>query len=138
MRRWSGRAPGWLSGRRRDWCAAGSGTAAALALVVAVCVGCTGSGSAAAPSATTSAEATSSAAPGGGVPLQQDYVSVIRQVLPSVVEIKTSAGLGSGVVYDTAGHIVTNAHVVGSATSFQVLLAGSAKALPARLVGSYQ
>jgi S1-C subfamily serine protease len=71
------------------------------------------------------------------VPLQQDYVSVIRQVLPSVVEIKTPSGLGSGVVYDTAGHIVTNAHVVGSATSFQVLLAGSAKALPARLVGSY-
>jgi S1-C subfamily serine protease len=72
------------------------------------------------------------------VPLQQDYVNVIRRVLPSVVEIKTSSGLGSGVVYDSAGHIVTNAHVVGSATSFQVLLAGSAKALPARLVGSYR
>jgi S1-C subfamily serine protease len=34
--------------------------------------------------------------------------------------------LGSEVVYDTAGHIVTNAHVVGTATSFQVFLAGSA------------
>ena len=45
-------------------------------------------------------------------------------MLPSVVEIKTASGLGSGVVYDTAGHIVTNAHVVGSATSFQVFLAG--------------
>jgi S1-C subfamily serine protease len=72
------------------------------------------------------------------VPLQQDYVSVIHRVLPSVVEIKTTSGLGSGVVYDTAGHIVTNAHVVGDATSFQVFLAGSAKALPARLVGSYR
>jgi S1-C subfamily serine protease len=58
-------------------------------------------------------------------------------VLPSVVEIKTASGLGSGVVYDTAGHIVTNAHVVGSATSFQVFLAGSATPLPARLTGSY-
>ena len=56
----------------------------------------------------------------GGVPLQQDYVNTIRRVLPSVVEIKTASGLGSGVVYDTAGHIVTNAHVVGTATSFQV------------------
>jgi S1-C subfamily serine protease len=69
--------------------------------------------------------------------LQQDYVSVIRRVLPSVVEIKTAAGLGSGVVYDTAGHIVTNAHVAGTATSFQVFLAGSSKPLPARLTGSY-
>jgi len=71
------------------------------------------------------------------VPLQQDYVSTIRRVLPSVVEIKTASGLGSGVVYDTAGHIVTNAHVVGTATLFQVLLAGSASPLPARLTGSY-
>jgi S1-C subfamily serine protease len=71
------------------------------------------------------------------VPLQQDYTNAIRRVLPSVVEIKTASGLGSGVVYDTAGHIVTNAHVVGSATSFQVFLAGSAKPLQARLTGSY-
>ena len=71
------------------------------------------------------------------MPLQQDYVTTIRRVLPSVVEIKTASGLGSGVVYDTAGHIVTNAHVVGTATSFQVLLAGSMRPLPARLTGSY-
>ena len=69
--------------------------------------------------------------------LQQDYASTIRRVLPSVVEIKTASGLGSGVVYDAAGHIVTNAHVVGSATSFQVVLAGSPKPLPAHLTGSY-
>ena len=75
--------------------------------------------------------------PPGGVPLQQDYVNTIRRVLPSVVEIKTASGLGSGVVYDTAGHIVTNAHVVGTATSFQVVLAGSVSPLPARLTGSY-
>ena len=54
-----------------------------------------------------------------------------------MVEIKTPAGLGSGVVFDTAGHIVTNAHVVGTATSFQVVLDGSMSPLPARLTGSY-
>jgi S1-C subfamily serine protease len=71
------------------------------------------------------------------VPLQQEYVNTIRRVLPSVVEIRTASGLGSGVVYDTVGHIVTNAHVVGGATSFQVFLVGSASPLPARLTGSY-
>ena len=64
------------------------------------------------------------------MPLQQDYLNTIRQVLPSVVEITTASGLGSGVVYDTAGHIVTNAHVVGAATSFQVFLAGVGEPLP--------
>jgi S1-C subfamily serine protease len=134
-RRWSGR--GWRPGRRCGRGGLGWGIAAGL-LAGAACVSCTSGGSAAAPAATPGTVAT---APGavtdGGIPLQRDYVSVIRRVLPSVVEIKTASGLGSGVVYDTAGHIVTNAHVVGSATSFQVLLAGSAKALPARLVGAY-
>jgi hypothetical protein len=41
------------------------------------------------------------------------------------------------VAFDRASHVVTNAHVVGAATTFQVFLAGSAKALPSRLVGSY-
>lgn len=69
--------------------------------------------------------------------LQQAYVSVIRRVLPSVVEIRTARGLGSGVVFDDAGDIVTNAHVVGNATTFQVFLAGSVTPLQARLRGSY-
>jgi S1-C subfamily serine protease len=126
----------WLPDWRR--CAVGSGTTAAvLTLVVVACVGCTSGGSAAAPVAPTTSASEPATAAGGGVALQQDYVSAIRRVLPSVVEIKTASGLGSGVVYDTAGHIVTNAHVVGTATSFQVFLAGSAKPLPARLTGSY-
>ena len=127
-----------LPGRRRYRHTLGWGTAAVLALVAAACVGCTSSGSSAAPAATVTATATvPAAAAGGGVSLQQDYASTIRRVLPSVVEIRTTSGLGSGVVYDAAGHIVTNAHVVGSATSFQVVLAGSAKPLPAHLTGSY-
>ncbi len=40
-------------------------------------------------------------------------MDVVNDVLPSVVEITTEGGLGSGVVYDNQGHIVTNAHVVG-------------------------
>jgi S1-C subfamily serine protease len=105
--------------------------------VLAVCAGCSSGGSASGQAATTPA-ATPGSAPGTPVTLQQAYVSAIRRVLPSVVEIKTASGLGSGVVYDTGGHIVTNAHVVGSARSFQVFQAGSAEPLQARLVGSYQ
>ena len=65
-------------------------------------------------------------------------MSVIGRVLPSVVEIRTSSGLGSGVVFDTNGDIVTNAHVVGNAAKFEVLPSGSAAPLSATLVGTYR
>jgi S1-C subfamily serine protease len=55
--------------------------------------------------------------------LQNEYEAVVRKVAPSVVVIETSSGLGSGIIFDTAGDIVTNAHVVGSASSFTVTLA---------------
>ncbi|MDT7706886.1 MAG: hypothetical protein QOG20_2493 [Pseudonocardiales bacterium] len=69
--------------------------------------------------------------------LQQDYVNVVHAVLPSVVQITTSTGLGSGVVLDTKGDIVTNAHVVTNATAFQVQLASHPAPSPATLVGAY-
>jgi S1-C subfamily serine protease len=77
--------------------------------------------------------------------VQEEFVSVIQRVLPSVVEIRTNAGLGSGVVLDADGDIVTNAHVVAGASSFQVLSAtaavsgssaSSSAPRPAVLVGS--
>ncbi|MDH2427893.1 trypsin-like peptidase domain-containing protein [Sphaerisporangium sp. TRM90804] len=68
---------------------------------------------------------------------EQAYERVITQVLPSIVQINTAGGLGSGVVYDTRGHILTNAHVVGKATSFEVTLATGGKPRQAKLVASY-
>jgi putative serine protease PepD len=59
-------------------------------------------------------------------------------VLPSVVEIRTRTGLGSGVVLNAAGDIVTNAHVVGDGAGLQVLLSASAAPVPASLVGIYR
>ena len=53
------------------------------------------------------------------------------------MQITTASGLGSGVVYDDTGHIVTNAHVVGSATTFQVTLATGGSPLDAKLVASF-
>jgi putative serine protease PepD len=63
----------------------------------------------------------SSAAPGGAAAaLQEAYVSVVKHVLPCVVQIQTDRGLGSGIVFDNKGDIVTNDHVVAGATSFMV------------------
>jgi putative serine protease PepD len=111
---------------------------------------CTSSGPAATQGTAAEAAASSSAAtspgpaasagqtaPPGAAAVQSAFVSVINRVLPSVVEIRTSSGLGSGVVFDAQGDIVTNAHVVGNATSFQVLQASSASPLRAKLVGRY-
>ena len=100
---------------------------------------CVTTASPAAPSqpGPTSAATGPAPAPAAASALQQAYVSVVAKVLPSVVQITTTRDLGSGIVFDDHGDIVTNAHVVGTATTFQVRLAGSATPVPATLVGAY-
>ncbi|GGK57887.1 protease [Planomonospora parontospora subsp. parontospora] len=117
-----------------------------LALLTAVAVtlgGCSAdigarpAGSPASPAAT--ASPVSPAAPEGGpAALEAAYEKVIGDVLPSIVQINTRTGLGSGVVYDTAGHIVTNAHVIGQAREFEVTLASGGAPRPARLVEAFE
>jgi S1-C subfamily serine protease len=70
-----------------------------------------------------------------GQSLQSKYVSVVKAVSPSVVLIQTQQDLGSGVVLDSAGNVVTNAHVVAGATKLSVTLAGG-RQVPAKLVGT--
>jgi putative serine protease PepD len=72
---------------------------------------------------------------GSAAGLQSDYVKVVNQVGPSVVEIQTSQGLGSGIVFDSNGDIVTNAHVTAGATAFTVTLPDG-RELSATLVGA--
>ena len=72
-----------------------------------------------------------------GTARQAGYADVVGRVLPSVVLIRTASGLGSGVVLDDKGNIVTNAHVAGTATKFEVQLSGDPQPREARLVGSY-
>ncbi|WP_338051208.1 S1C family serine protease [Pseudonocardia acidicola] len=69
--------------------------------------------------------------------VQKNFVDVVNTVLPSVVEIQSAAGSGSGTVFDGAGHILTNAHVVGRETRFNVRLSTGTVQLPARLIASY-
>jgi S1-C subfamily serine protease len=97
---------------------------AAMALVLAGCAPAgPGSPTASTPSASPSAST-----------LQQRYTQVVAQVGPSVVLIQTSQALGSGIVFDSAGDIVTNNHVVTGATNLQVVLANGHQ-YPAQLVG---
>jgi putative serine protease PepD len=83
------------------------------------------------------AAVTGAAAPPASGNAVASYAAAVRAVLPSVVLIRTADGLGSGVVLDRAGNILTNAHVAGQATSLQVQRAGDAEARPAHLVGTY-
>lgn len=123
-----------MNGRFTKLAAAGILGAAALA-------GCSSSHHSAAPAGTTSttsvtATGSAAAAPAGAQALQQAFVSVIAKVRPEVVEISTTSDLGSGIVYDSRGDIVTNNHVVGSATTFSVHLPDG-QTVPGTLVGSY-
>jgi putative serine protease PepD len=110
---------------------------AACALLAGTATACSGGGGAgdtasAAPGATAAAVAAS-----GGGELQSAYENTVREVLPSVVQITTDEELGSGVVYDDKGDIVTNAHVIGNATGFRVSLATGGSPLAAKLVSSF-
>jgi putative serine protease PepD len=69
--------------------------------------------------------------------LEEQYQQVIQTVLPSVVQINTETGTGSGVVYDSNGDIVTNAHVVGDATTVQVFPATGGETLQAKVLGTF-
>jgi putative serine protease PepD len=70
------------------------------------------------------------------VPQPTGFEDVIAKALPSVVQVRSQSGLGSGIVFDVDGHIVTNAHVVAGFSRFKVTLAdGSVH--NATLKGSY-
>jgi S1-C subfamily serine protease len=109
---------------------------ATVAAVTVAAVGGGGVAAGAAVAASAQAPRTSaSASAGSATPVS--YASVVRQVLPSVVLIHTPDGLGSGVVLDRSGNIVTNAHVAGKATTFQVQVSGDPAPRAAHLVASY-
>jgi S1-C subfamily serine protease len=73
---------------------------------------------------------------GDGPDVQREFVDTVQQLSPSVVQIQTGSGLGSGVVYDDQGNIVTNAHVVGTSKTFAVTL-HEGDQHDATLVGTY-
>jgi putative serine protease PepD len=74
---------------------------------------------------------------GSASKLQSQYEQVVQHVLPSVVQITTNGSTGSGVVYDTSGDIVTNEHVIGTATTVEVVDSVGNKTLMAKVVGEF-
>ncbi|MEW2399199.1 trypsin-like peptidase domain-containing protein [Streptomyces sp. NPDC046862] len=107
---------------------------AVLAVVCGLLPGCSGDAAPGAAGRSTTARAAVPLQPGD---LQGAYQKVVRNVLPSVVQIQAGDHLGSGVVYDDRGHVVTNAHVVGNEQKFRVTIANSEVELGATLVSSY-
>jgi putative serine protease PepD len=112
---------------RRRFCAADGATVLAAAVLL-TSAGCGASRPAATPVASGS---------GPAAALQGQYEDVIKAVLPSVVQISTPDAQGSGVVYDDKGDIVTNAHVVGSASTVQVLTDVGGATLTATVLGVF-
>jgi putative serine protease PepD len=109
--------------------------AGALALCATLLFAACNTGSNTSPGASRSA-APPLASPAIAQALQNDFVNVVSHVSPSVVVIQTASGLGSGIVFDDKGDIVTNDHVVSGSARFTVTLADGQK-LAGKLVGAY-
>jgi putative serine protease PepD len=106
-----------------------AGSIAAIALASCAGVGSPGPVAPATPPANQTAG-------GNATALEDRFISVISRVSESVVVIQTESGLGSGVIVDTKGNIVTNAHVVAGFTTFRVFLA-TGKSYDGTLVGAF-
>jgi len=87
--------------------------------------------------------------PGAHIENERNTIAVFKAVAPSTVFVtqtrvvydmfagsaqEVAAGSGSGIVWDTQGHIVTNYHVVKDAASLTVTFENH-KTFPARVVG---
>jgi S1-C subfamily serine protease len=103
-----------------------AGLALASAMLAAGCLGGGKNGSATV-TVTTAVTETGAASGDPADSLQREFVRVVSDVSPSVVQIETPQGLGSGVVYDDKGDIVTNAHVVGTAKNVTVTLSNGSR-----------
>lgn len=75
--------------------------------------------------ATTAAAPTAGSAPIVNITGIANLADVVDRVMPSVVEIDTTgpqSGVGTGIVLDTQGHVLTNYHVVEGALGITVRL----------------
>ncbi|HEX6551983.1 MAG TPA: trypsin-like peptidase domain-containing protein [Ktedonobacteraceae bacterium] len=77
-------------------------------------------------------KSSSSVSPGNATALNTLRESVAAKVKPSIVEVDVTlannqAAIGSGVIVDSRGYLVTNNHVVSGALSIQVVLSNGTK-----------
>lgn len=83
------------------------------------------------------------------LPVEEKTIEIYRRAVPSTVnvsniklsrnmfygEVEIPQGAGSGFVYDTNGHVITNYHVVQGGSSFVVTFHNDPKQYKAKLVG---
>jgi putative serine protease PepD len=96
------------------WIAPLAGAAVAGAVVAAVSLG----GGSSRPAPTTSHAGLQPAA--AALAFQRAITAVVHKLSPSVVQIQNPQGLGSGIVFDSNGDIVTNNHVVAGGGPYTV------------------
>ncbi len=115
------RSPSRLFGLRRGVIAA----VVFLVMVAGAMGGVLGSEMVAHPASAqaTTPSATPQAQGGDAATLQTQLIAVAKDVKPAIVNITTSSGQGSGIIYDSSGLILTNAHVVSGTKSVTVTLA---------------
>ena len=65
------------------------------------------------------------------IPLDGSLASLYQQVIPGVVAIRTATGMGSGFVFDSEGHIITNQHVIDGVTTAEIAFSSGYKAIGA-------
>ena len=99
-------------------------TTALLLAALAALAGCGGSAAVSSRATATALQKQAENVEPGAAAVQQQFVDVVKAVSPSVVQIQSGDALGSGVVLDDRGDIVTNAHVVDGAKEFVVTLPG--------------
>ena len=97
------------------WLAPLAGAAVAGGVVAAVSLG--GGSSSQSPPTTSQARLRPAAA---ALAFQRAITAVVHELSPSVVQIQNPQGLGSGVVFDSSGDIVTNNHVVAGGGPYTV------------------
>lgn len=83
------------------------------------------------------------------LPVEEKTIEIYRRAVPSTVnvsnirlarnmfygEVEIPQGAGSGFVYDSSGHIITNYHVVQGGSSFVVTFYNDPKQYKAKIVG---
>lgn len=67
----------------------------------------------------------------------KDFSAIIKDIIKSVVSVKTDKGVGSGVIIDAKGYVLTNYHVISGATKAAIITFDK-QAHPVKLVGVHE
>ncbi len=67
----------------------------------------------------------------------KDFSAIIKDVIKTVVSIKTDKGIGSGVIIDPRGYVLTNFHVINGARKAAIITYDE-QAHPVMLVGTHE